>query len=183
MTTSQEDKRNGDAGRGSRAPCWREGILSRRRLSPSCSCKRFHTGSPRGWQIHAAHAERVSSRHGAATNVRRSIRQKASAPPRRLRLLFSSGCECRLISLDRFGRNQTKSCPALLPFPSSFAIPVRTRASARGILAANFAAVAVGQALALASRLARRELPGPRASQLSRAPRPNLLDVPEAAAP
>jgi hypothetical protein len=131
---------------------------------------------------HAAHAERISSRHGAATNVRRSIRQKASAPPRRLCLLFSSGSESRLISLDRVGRNQTKSCPALLPFPSSFAIPVRTRASARGMRAVNFAAVAAGQALVLASRWARRELPGPRASQLSRAPRPNPLDVPEAAA-
>lgn len=179
MTASQEEWRRRPRLSG---PCWREGILSCRRLSPSCSRKKFR-GSPRGWQIHAAHAGWISSRHGAATNVCGSIRQKVSAPPRRLRLLFSSGGECRLISLDRFGRNQTKSCPALLPFPSSFAIPVRTRASARGMLAANFAAVAVGQALALASRLARRDLPGPWATQLSRAPRPNPLDVPEAAAP
>jgi hypothetical protein len=171
------------AGRGSRVPCWREGILSLRRLSPSCSRRRLHTGSPRGWQIHAARAGRISSRHGAAANVRGSIRQRASALPWCRYLLFSAASECRLISLDRFGRNRTTSCPALLPFPSSFAIPVRTRASACGMPTANFAAAVVGQALALASRLARRELPGPRANQLSRAPRPNPLDVPEAAAP
>jgi hypothetical protein len=57
------------------------------------------------------------------------------------------------------------------------------RASARGMPAANFAAAAVGLAAALAPRLARRKLPEPEASQLPGAPRPDPLDVPEAAAP
>ncbi|MGH6810952.1 MAG: hypothetical protein ACREDM_00945 [Methylocella sp.] len=49
--------------------------------------------------------------------------------------------------------------------------------------AANFAAAAVVLAEALVPRLARRKLPEPKESQLSRACRPDPLDVPGAAAP
>jgi len=56
-------------------------------------------------------------------------------------------------------------------------------ASARGMQAVNFAAAVVGLAEALAPRLARRKALEPKESQLSRAPRPDPLDVPGAAAP
>ncbi|MGH6801254.1 MAG: hypothetical protein ACRECZ_07565 [Methylocella sp.] len=49
--------------------------------------------------------------------------------------------------------------------------------------AANFAAAVVDQPEALAPRLARRKLPEPTESQLSRDCRPDPLDVEGAAAP
>jgi hypothetical protein len=70
------------------------GVLLGRRLSPSCSRKRFY---------------------GAAANVRRSIRQKASAPPRRLSLSFFSGSEYRLHFARQFRAKSNQVLSAAAP--------------------------------------------------------------------
>ena len=114
----------------------------------------------------------------------RLLRQTAREQRYLVSALASAGVhrtQWKVISSDRSGRNRTKVCPPQPPSPSSFAIPIHTRASAHGVPAAKFAAAtaAAGLAAALRCRLGRWELPEPEAIQLIRAPR---LDVAGAAA-
>jgi hypothetical protein len=110
----------------------------------------------------------------------RRKRHRVPAPPRHPRPLSSAGSNRRLIAPDRSGQNLARFCRPPSPFPSSYATPVRTRASARGMPTANFATE--GLAEGLAPRLARRELPEPKERQLAHALRPDPLDVAGAAA-
>jgi hypothetical protein len=161
------------AGRGFRAPCLREMVFLCRRLSPLAVLRGFIrlNGSEwcrgKGGQILAAPA--------VETKPCLSKKHRVSAPswcPLRYR---------RLISPGRSGRNRTRFSLPLPPFPSSSAIPLRMRASARGMSAANFVVAPRALAEALAPRLAR--LPDLKESHLSLALQPDPPDVSGAAAP
>lgn len=182
MTASQEEGRRPAAAHLRLVA--REGFIASP-VVPSCSHNGLIRPDGSKWflrkrgQIFATVVAAISSRQVAETN---RAREKVSCVRARLAAVGVRRTQWQVISSDRSGRNRTKVCPPQPPSPSSFAIPIRTRASAHGVPAAKFAAAMAAASLAAALRyqLARWEVQEPEAIQLFRA---TWLDVAGAAAP